>query len=106
MLLDNIIYMGNCGADKERENEGHDVMVTGPEIDINCIQDGKKRKPPGDTVDDCLFSKREELIDNGTKEEDMNESPDEESPGGRSDVGFLRIEINGGGGGNGVYVGA
>lgn len=33
-------------ADEEREDEGHDVVVRCPEVDVNCIKDTEQGEPP------------------------------------------------------------
>lgn len=56
-----------------------DVVVTSPQVDVDCIQDCKKREAPRDAVDNYGFSAREELVDDRAEEEKMDERPGIES---------------------------
>jgi len=97
-----------------------DVMVGSPEVDIDCIEDAEQGEAPWDTVDNGAFAAGEELVDDSAGQEDVDQrpnwklsrypatlrihTPDEESPGRRSDIGLLSIEVYGRGGGYSVYV--
>ena len=51
----------------------NDVVLPRPDIDIDGVQDRQEWEAPGDSVDNDMLSEGEELVDNGTKEEKMNE---------------------------------
>ena len=51
------------------------VVVPGPEVDVDGVQDRKQGEPPTDAIDDDLLATLEELVDDGTKEEEVNERP-------------------------------
>ena len=51
------------------------VVVPGPEVDVDGVQDGEEGKTPGDAVDDDLLSAIEELVDDGSEEQEVNERP-------------------------------
>jgi hypothetical protein len=50
-------------------------MICGPEIDVDGIEDAKKREPPGNAIDDGLLAVWEELVDDGAEEEGVDERP-------------------------------
>lgn len=50
-------------------------MVGSPEIDVDCVENAEEREPPGDAVNDDSLASGEELIDNGPKEQEMNDRP-------------------------------
>lgn len=52
-----------------------DVVVPGPEVDVDGVQDGEEGEAPGDAVDDDLLSAIEELVDDGSEEEEVNKRP-------------------------------
>lgn len=110
-------------ADKEREYKGHDVVVRRPEVDVNCVQDAEHSEPPRDPVDDDPLPSCGELVDNGSKKEQVNEgpiqrmkggdkkkgwtdAPNQESPGSRCDIRFFARVVDVMRGCNGVNVGA
>jgi hypothetical protein len=66
MLLHNIVNVSYCGRDEEGENEGGDIAVMSPQIDVNSIKDTEERETPRNTVNDDMLSSREELVDNCT----------------------------------------
>jgi len=95
MLLHNVIDVSNCGADKEGEDESNDIMTSGPEIDVDGIEDGEERESPRNAVDDCFLALREELIYDSTEKKNMNKRPDEERPRCWSDVRLFSIVVYG-----------
>jgi len=66
-----------------------------PEIDVDGVEDGEEGETPRNGVYDNHLSGREELIDDSAEKEDMDERPDKERPGGRSNVRFLAIVVDG-----------
>jgi len=46
MLFDDVIDVSNSGADKEGEDEGNDVMVCGPQVDVDGVEDTKEGETP------------------------------------------------------------
>jgi len=66
-----------------------------PKVDVDGIQNGEQWEPPRDTINDNALSVGEELVDDGTEQEKMYRSPDEERPRCRSDIGLLPIVIDG-----------
>jgi len=95
VLLDGIVDVSHCGADKESKDEGRDVMRTSPKVDVDGIEDGKERESPSNAIDNYLLTLREELVYDSTEKKKVNERPDEECPRCRSDVSLLSIEIYG-----------
>jgi len=95
VLLDDIVDVSHCGADKESKDESGDVMARGPEVDVDGIEDGKERESPRDAIDNYSFTIREELVYDSTQKKKMNERPDEERPRRWSNVSLLSIVIYG-----------
>jgi len=69
-------------------------VLRSPEIHIDSVKYSEEWKSPRDPINDYTFSLREELIDDSTKEEDMDERPDEECPGSRSNISLFAVIIN------------
>jgi len=46
MLLYDVIDMRDRGADKESKDEGNDVMVSGPQVDVDGIEDTEEGETP------------------------------------------------------------
>lgn len=46
MLLHDVIDVGHCGGNEEGEDEGRDIMVRCPEIDVDHIEDGEEGETP------------------------------------------------------------
>jgi hypothetical protein len=44
-------------------------MTSCPEIHIDGVEDAKESESPGDAIYDGVLSSREELVDNGSKQE-------------------------------------
>ena len=83
---------GHCGANKECHDEccnelrisisarrpavhTYDVTVASPEIDVDSIKNSQKGETPRNTINDYRFSGREELVDNSSKKEDVDQRP-------------------------------
>ena len=79
-------------------------MVGNPDVNVDGVQNGKERETPGDGIDNGSLSTGEELVDDGSKEQSMNECPDEECPRGWGYVRLFSIVVDGGGASNGVDV--
>lgn len=41
------------------------VVVCGPEVDVDGVEDAEEREAPGNAVDDGLLAAGEELVDDG-----------------------------------------
>ena len=52
-----------------------DVVVPGPDVDIDCVQHAKEGETPADAVNDDLLATLEELVDDGSEQEEMDEGP-------------------------------
>ena len=64
-------------------------MTTTPDVDIDTREDGQQWESPRYAVDDGLFTRGEELVDDETKEKKMDERPYAKRPRGWGEVGFL-----------------
>ena len=106
ILLHDVVDVGDDGADEERENECNDVVAARPDVDVDGVEDGEEGETPADAVDDDVLAVGRELVDDGAKEQEVNEGPDAERPGRRGDVGLLARRVGRGGPGDGVNVGA
>ena len=52
------------------------VVVPGPEVDVDGVQDRKQGEPPTNAVDNDLLATLEELVDDSSKEKEVDERPD------------------------------
>jgi hypothetical protein len=104
VLLDDIVDVRNGRTDEEGEDKCRDVMVGSPEVYVDGVEDTKEGEPPGNTIYNDTLANGEELVDDCAKKQDMDDSPDEEGPGSRSDVCFLGIVVDRRGPSNGVDV--
>lgn len=104
MLLDDVIDVGHCGADKECHDECYGVVMAGPEIDVHGIENSQKGETPRNTINNHTLSRREELVDNCSKKENVNQRPDEKSPRGWSNIGLLSTEIYAGRSSDGIHI--
>lgn len=59
----------------EVEVHTSDEVVPEPQLDVDGIEDAKKGKAPRDSIDDYTLAKREELIDDRSEKEQMNQRP-------------------------------
>lgn len=105
MLLDNVVNVGYCGGYEKGENKGGDITAMSPEVDVDGIENTEERESPGNSVDDNSFSIGEELVDDGAEEEKVNNGPNQESPGSRSNISFFASVVDVGRGSYGVNVG-
>ncbi len=61
-----------------------DVIVPGPHVHVDGIEDGEEGKAPADAVDDDLLAAVKELVDDCSEEQEVNEGPVETWSGGAS----------------------
>jgi hypothetical protein len=45
-----------------------DIVVVGPQVDVDAVQNAKERETPGNSVNNDRFAVGPELIDDGAKE--------------------------------------
>ena len=57
-------------------------MVGGPEVDVDGVEEREEREAPGDTVNDDSLAVVEELVDDGSEKQEVNERPGEAWSGG------------------------
>jgi hypothetical protein len=62
-------------------------------MNVDRVENEKKRESPADTVDDGLLADGVELVDDIAEKKEMDNGPDVECPRGRRDVGFLAISV-------------
>lgn len=68
MLLNDVIDVRHSRGDEKGENESKDVVVGGPEIDVNRVEDGEDGESPRDSVNDHSFCMgRGELVNDCAK---------------------------------------
>jgi len=80
MFLDDIVNMAHAAAHEESEDEGDDIMLAAPDVDVNTSEDGEEWETPADAIDNSTFSGGEELVDHITEKEEMDQRPDKECP--------------------------
>lgn len=75
VLLDDVVDVRNGRADEESEDESDDVVATAPDADVDGVEDDEEWETPVDTVDDDLLARLEELVDDGSEKEEVNDRP-------------------------------
>jgi len=105
-LLHDIVHMRDGRADEEGEDEGDDVVLAGPDADVDGVEEGEEGEAPGDAVDDGAFAGGEELVDDRAEQEEVDERPEEEGPRRGGEVGLFDGVVRRGGARDGVDVGA
>lgn len=105
-LLHDVVDVGDGGRDQEGKDERDDIVLANPNVDVNRVEDSEEGEAPADTVDDGALSGGEELVDHCTAEQEVDEGPDGECPGGGGDVGIFSMAIDVRGPGESVHVGA
>lgn len=77
----------DSGAHKQGEDEGDNVVLGGPDVHVYCIQDSEERQAPSNAINDHFLAAVEELVDDGTQEQEVDEGPETGvvSNGGRTD---------------------
>jgi len=105
ILLDDVVDVADGRGNQKGKDESGDVMVVSPDGDEDGVEDGEEREPPGDSVDhNGLCMGRGELVDDGAKEEEVDDRPSEEGPIGWGEVRLLDVSVDGVRGGYGVDV--
>jgi len=94
IFLDDVVDVGYGGTDQERKEECGNIMLLNPEVHKSCIEDSQKGKTPVNSVNDDLFPFWGKLVDDGTQEEKVYQSPDKECPGRRGDIGLFDSVVN------------
>jgi hypothetical protein len=51
------------------------VMMASPKIDVDGIENSQKGETPRNAIDNDMFSLGEKLVDDGPKQENMNQRP-------------------------------
>lgn len=72
MLVDDVVDVANSGAHKEGEDKGDDIMTMRPHTNVDGIEHCKQWETPADAIDDEFLAGVGELVENETKEEEVN----------------------------------
>ena len=75
-------------------------------MDVDGVEDRKEREAPRDAVDDGRLALREELVDDGAEQEEVDEGPDAESVVCGREVGLFAGAVGAFGSCDAVDVGA
>lgn len=75
VLLHNIVDVSDSRRDEKRKDEGDDVVLVDPDVNVDRIKDGQEREAPRDTVNEDTLAAGEKLVDNGAEKQQMNERP-------------------------------
>jgi len=94
VLFDNVVDVAHGAAHEKSENERNNVVLVGPNVDVNASEDREERETPADPVNNGAFAVREELVDNVAEEEQVDQRPNTECPRGRSKVRLLACVVN------------
>jgi len=104
ILLDDPVDVTDGGAHKESKYERNNVVSSGKDVGVDALENQQQREAPADAINNCPFAGGEELVDDVSQEEEMNQGPDEERIGRWGDVGLFAVVIWGSGARNAVYV--
>jgi hypothetical protein len=69
VLLDDIVDLTDGGRDEQAEDKGENVPVSGPEEDVDRVEDTEQGESPSDRVDNDLLTPSGELEDHGAEEQ-------------------------------------
>jgi len=104
LLLGDVVDVGDGGAYEEGKDECDDVVAMRPDVDVDGVEEEKEGEAPVDAVDDDLLAALEELVDDGSEEQEVDDRPDAEGPAGWGQVGLLTGAVDVMGTSNGVDV--
>lgn len=94
VLLDNIVDVCHCRADEERKNKGPDIVVGPPKVDVDGVQNSQEREAPGNRIDNDMLAIGEELVDDSSKKQNVDERPNEVRPGSWGHIGLLAAIVD------------
>ena len=81
--------------DRTREGKSGIVVMIDPDWDEDRVEDDQEGELPGDPVDhDSLSAWGGELIDDGSKQEDVDDRPNEEGPNSRGEVRLFDVLVD------------
>ena len=69
------IRVASDGQVERGQRHTDDVVVAGPEVDVDGVEDAEESKPPADAVNDDLLAALKELVDDGAEEQEVDEGP-------------------------------
>lgn len=49
--------------------------MPGPDVHVNCVEDGKERETPANSINDDLLAAFKELVDDSAEEEQVDKRP-------------------------------
>jgi len=104
ILLDDVVDVTDSRRDAECENEGDNVVSTGPDADVECVENHEEWETPSNTIDDDTLSGIGELEDDVSEQQEVDKGPNEEGPPSRGEISFLGGTVDVAGTGNGVDV--
>lgn len=79
-------------------------MTMCPHTNVDGIEHRKKWEAPADAINDEFLAGVGELVENETKEKEVNKGPDEEGPDGWSEVGLFSRAVHVARASNGVDI--
>lgn len=104
MLIDGEVDVAHSGAHEEDTDKGDNIITMRPYTNVDSIEHGEEWEAPADAVDDEDLAGVSKLVENETKEKEVDEGPDEEGPGGWSEVGLFSRVVHIARAGNGVDI--
>ena len=63
-------------VEREVRRRTCNVVVPGPEVDVDGVQDRKQGESPTNAIDDDLLATLKELVDYSPEEKEVDERPD------------------------------
>ena len=75
VLLHNVVDLRDRGGDEQAEDERQNVPVSGPEEDVDRVEDAKEGEAPVDRVNDDLLAAGGDLEDHRAEEKQVDQGP-------------------------------
>ena len=94
MLVDRVVDVAHRGAHNEGKDKGNKIVTMRPHTNVDGVEHRKKWEAPADAIDDEFLAGVGKLVENETEKEEVNERPDEEGPGGWSEVGLFSRAVH------------
>lgn len=74
-LSHDVVNVRDSRRDEKGKDEGDDVMLVGPNVDVDRVEDGEEREAPRDAIDDDALAAGEELVYDSAEKQEMDKRP-------------------------------
>jgi len=89
IFLDEIVGMADGRGHEQRKDESDDVVLATPDVDVDAIKGTEEGETPANGVDDDFLATVVELVDDRSKQQEVDQRPDAERVWSRGKVSFL-----------------